>query len=104
MAQPLAQSPWDCSGYLTEAEAAGYIRTPQETLRKWRRLGTGPVPVRMPNGRIFYPQHLLDQWKQQLIDEARAEAEKRQPGPGRGRRRRRSQPEQLGDDLRDIPA
>jgi len=86
MAQPLAQSPWDCSGYLTEAEAAGYIRTPQETLRKWRRLGTGPVPVRM------------------LIDEARAEAEKRQPGPGRGRRRRRSQPEQLGDDLRAIPA
>ncbi len=104
MAQPLKEAPWAVSGYLTEEEAAGYIRTPVETLRKWRRVGIGPVAVKQPNGRVYYPQHLLDAWKQQLIDEAIAEAEERRPGPGRGRRRRQAPREQLGDDLQAIPA
>lgn len=106
MAQPLTESPWDTSGYLTEAEAAEYIRTPKETLRKWRRLGIGPVAVKQPNGRVYYPQHLLDAWKQQLIDEAIAEAQERQPGPGCGHRRRQ-RPAELhgpGEGLQAIPA
>jgi hypothetical protein len=91
------------SGYLTEEEAAGYIRTPVETLRKWRRVGHGPISVKQPNGRVFYPLHLLDAWKAELIDQAVAEAEQRQPGPGRGHRRR-SQPRQLDDGVQAIPA
>jgi hypothetical protein len=90
MAQRLDQPPWATSGYLTEDEAANYIRTPQETLRKWRRLGVGPVAVKQPNGRIFYPVHLLDAWKAELIEQAVADAAEREPGPGRGRPRRRA--------------
>jgi hypothetical protein len=104
MAQPeTLPPPWAKSGYLTEEEAALYIRTPVETLRKWRRLGHGPISVKLPNGHVFYPQHLLDQWKDELISQAIAEAERRQPGPGRGRRRG-SRPKVPGDGLQVIPA
>jgi hypothetical protein len=101
MAQGLVEPPWAVSGYLCEEEAARYVRTPVETLRKWRRLGVGPVAIKQPNGRIFYPLHLLDAWKQQLIEQAMAEAEERQPGPGRGRRRQRIAE---CDSLHAIPA
>jgi hypothetical protein len=104
MAQGLTQPPpWATSGYLTEDEAADYTRTPVGTLRRWRRIGQGPIAVKQPNGRIYYPQHLLDQWKDQLVQQAIAEAEQLQPGPGRGRRRR-AQPQHPGDGLRVIPA
>lgn len=102
--QPVMDTPWAASGYLTEAEAADYIRTPAETLRKWRRLGTGPLSVKMPNGTVFYPQHLLDAWKAQRIEEAMAEAEARRPGPGRGRRRRPAGVSKVTDGPRAIPA
>src|SRR5258708_6332655 len=97
MEQRLREPLWATSGYLTEAEAADYIRTPEETLRKWRRLGTGPVAVKLPNGRIYYPVHLLDAWKDQLVEHAIAEAKEREPGPGRGHpRRRRNEATQRG--------
>lgn len=103
MAQPAAlPPPWAKSGYLTEEEAALYIRTPVETLRKWRRLGIGPIAIKQPNGRVFYPEHLLEEWKAELIKQAIAEAEQRQPGAGRVRRRRASRPEQPGGGLQAM--
>src|SRR5258708_12577078 len=103
MAQSLKEAPWAVSGYLTEEEAAGYIRTPVETLRKWRRVGIGPVAVKQPNGRVYYPQHLLDAWKQQLIDEPIPEPEERRPRPAPRRRPRHAPPAQLAPPLPALP-
>lgn len=46
---------------LTEAEAAEMLRSSVPTLRRWRRLGTGPAAIK--SGRkVLYRRVTLDRW------------------------------------------
>jgi excisionase family DNA binding protein len=46
---------------LTEAEAAEMLRSSVPTLRRWRRLGTGPASIK--SGRkVLYRREALDRW------------------------------------------
>jgi excisionase family DNA binding protein len=46
---------------LTAAEAAEYVNYPEETLRRWRALGTGPRYIKA--GRhVRYRKAALDKW------------------------------------------
>jgi excisionase family DNA binding protein len=47
--------------YMTIGEAGTYIRTPVETLRKWRTQGTGPKAARIGK-RLLYRRSELDRW------------------------------------------
>ena len=54
---------------LTAAEAAAYLQIPEETLRRWRSLGTGPRHAKV--GRhVRYRRAALDRW----LDEREREA------------------------------
>ena len=41
-------------------QAASYLESSQQTLRRWRKLGVGPAYVRMPGGRVRYRTSDLD--------------------------------------------
>jgi len=38
------------------------LAIPEETLSKWRQVGTGPAYVRLPNGRIRYDIAVVNTW------------------------------------------
>ena len=46
--------------YLTQAEAAEYLRLSQRTLERYRLAGTGPAYIRA--GRILYSRAALEDW------------------------------------------
>lgn len=46
--------------YLTIDEAAVYMRTPVETLRKWRSQGTGPAAAKLGR-KLVYRRSEIDQ-------------------------------------------
>lgn len=58
---------------LTPAEAAEYVRYPAETLRRWRRLGTGPKFIKAGN-HIRYRKVSLDRWLEEREREGAAHA------------------------------
>jgi excisionase family DNA binding protein len=47
--------------YLKIDEAAAYMRTPVETLRKWRSQGTGPRAARAGRS-LLYRRSEIDRW------------------------------------------
>lgn len=49
--------------FLVPAEAGSKVRRSAETLRYWRKHGTGPPWIKI-NGRILYPRRGLDVWIQ----------------------------------------
>lgn len=58
---------------LTPAEAAEYVRYPEETLRRWRSLGIGPMFVKA--GRhVRYRKVSLDRWLEEREREAAVRA------------------------------
>jgi excisionase family DNA binding protein len=58
---------------LTPTEAATYLNYPEETLRRWRSVGTGPAYVKA--GRhIRYRRASLDRWVEQREREGMARA------------------------------
>jgi excisionase family DNA binding protein len=63
----------DVPEMLTPAEAAEYVRYPEETLRRWRSLGIGPMFVKA--GRhVRYRKVSLDRWLEEREREATARA------------------------------
>jgi excisionase family DNA binding protein len=59
----------DVPEMLTPAEAAAYLQYPEETLRRWRSLGTGPMFVKA--GRhVRYRKVSLDRWVEEREQEA----------------------------------
>lgn len=59
---------------LTPAEAAAYVRYPEETLRRWRSLGYGPKFIKA--GRhVRYRKVSLDRWLEEQEREAAAGAQ-----------------------------
>jgi len=61
------------SDVLTAAQAAAYLQVPEETLRRWRSLGTGPRHAKV--GRhVRYRQAALDRWLEEREREAAARA------------------------------
>jgi excisionase family DNA binding protein len=57
----------------TPAEAATYLKYPEETLRRWRSLGTGPKYIKA--GRhIRYRKASLDRWVEEREREGTARA------------------------------
>lgn len=47
--------------YLTTAELAKLLRTPEPTVRYWRYLGKGPKSFK-PGRRVLYAQTDVDAW------------------------------------------
>lgn len=47
--------------HLLIGEAAAYLRTPVETLRKWRALGIGPRAAKVGK-RLVYRRSEIDRW------------------------------------------
>ena len=62
---------------LTEAELAEYLDVPVDTVRYWRRQGTGPVPVRLPNRRVRYRHEVVDKWVESQEQQSRVRSKKR---------------------------
>jgi len=48
--------------FWSEKEVANYLNRSRETLRSWRRNGTGPEFVTDPKGRIHYPKIKVQEW------------------------------------------
>jgi len=58
---------------LTAAQASEYLQIPQETLRRWRSLGTGPRHAKV--GRhVRYRRAALDRWLEEREQEAATRA------------------------------
>lgn len=56
----------------TTDDLASFLNVSRRTLEWWRREGTGPGYVRMPNGQIRYPSSRVLDW---LDEHARVEIE-----------------------------
>jgi excisionase family DNA binding protein len=55
--------------YLTTAEVAELTRSPQETVRYWRHMGTGPRCFKVGR-RVLYPVAEVRAWLKELEDGA----------------------------------
>lgn len=57
---------------MTLKRAAEYLSIPENTLRWYRTIGTGPASYRL-GGRVFYDRAVLDEWTnaEKLADRAR---------------------------------
>ncbi len=47
--------------FLTTAEVAAIVRSPESTVRYWRHQGTGPLGLRV-GGRFLYPKGNVRSW------------------------------------------
>jgi excisionase family DNA binding protein len=47
--------------YLTTAEVAAKVRTPAETVRYWRHIGTGPKSFKLGR-RVLYAREDVEAW------------------------------------------
>jgi hypothetical protein len=47
----------------TSAQAAGYLRISDKTLRRWRDAKKGPAYKRTEDGRAIYTRASLDAWR-----------------------------------------
>lgn len=56
--------------YMTTAEVAALVRSPAETVRYWRHMGTGPKSFKVGR-RVLYARTDVEQW----IEDARESGE-----------------------------
>ncbi|GAB3048763.1 hypothetical protein GCM10027053_03930 [Intrasporangium mesophilum] len=56
--------------YMTTAEVADLVRSPIETVRYWRHIGTGPESFKVGR-RVLYKREVVEAWLDQLANAGR---------------------------------
>jgi predicted DNA-binding transcriptional regulator AlpA len=56
--------------WLTVADVVAELRIPRSTFYRWRQIGLGPKSVRLPNGDVRIRPSWLDEWLEELSEEA----------------------------------
>ena len=63
---------------LTLAEVLEVLGVTRSSLDRWRRVGKGPVTIRLPNGKLRFRQCDLNEWVESLSVEDREVARSRE--------------------------